>query len=123
MYSGSLGEEDIMRENDGYRESMTAPQLASALTEKAKMARDAKIPVEMQYKIRYQEQLKRLGEGESLCLSDLLLPEFRKGEDVGVSAISNTSVSPGGGAVDASTNIYHRGDDLKGLGMQMSSAR
>ena len=116
MYSGALGEEDIMRENDGYRESMSAPQLQSALAEKVKMARDAKIPVEMQYKIRYQEQLKRLEEGESLCMSDLLLPEFRN--DVNVSAISNTTVRPGGSTVNASTNTYHS-EDLKGLGMQM----
>ena len=99
MYSGALGEEDIMRENDGYRESMSAPQLQSALAEKVKMARDAKIPVEMQYKIRYQEQLKRLEEGKSLCMSDLLLPEFRN--DVNVSAISNTTVRPGGSTVNS----------------------
>ena len=36
-----------------------------------------KIPVDMQYKIRYQEQLQLLEEGESLhSMSDLLLPEF-----------------------------------------------
>ena len=63
----------------------------------------------MQYKIRYQEQLKRLEEGKSLCMSDLLLPEFRN--DVNVSAISNTTVRPGGSTVSS--------DDLKGLGMQM----
>lgn len=43
MYSGALGDEDIMQENIGYSERMTGPELATALVEKTKMAKAAEV--------------------------------------------------------------------------------
>jgi len=43
MYSGALGDED-MGKNDAYKESMTGQNLANALTEKVKLAKEANIP-------------------------------------------------------------------------------
>ena len=47
MYSGALGDEDIMQENIGYSERMTGPELATALVEKTKMAKAAEVRYEI----------------------------------------------------------------------------
>jgi len=102
MYSGALGDEDIMGKNDAYKESMTGQNLANALTEKVKLAKEANIPVNMQYKIRYQEQLQQLEEGGSLRMEEFILPEFRGTEFTSSSMI--TALPPPTEASGSSTN-------------------
>ena len=80
IYSGALSNERIFQHDE--EEELTGAELATALVDKAIVAKDGDIPVSQQYRIRYQEQLQILEEGGSLQLSDLMLTEYQdEGED------------------------------------------
>jgi len=112
MYSGALGDEDIMGKNDAYKESMTGQNLANALTEKVKLAKEANIPVNMQYKIRYQEQLQQLEEGGSLRMEEFILPEFR-GTEFTSSSMITALPPPTEASGNSANNNVNRGDNLQ----------
>jgi len=80
IYSGALSNERIFQHDE--EEELTGAELATALVDKALVAKEGAIPVSQQYRIRYQEQLQILEEGGSLQLSDLMLTEYQEaGED------------------------------------------
>lgn len=94
MYSGALSNERILQHYE--EEELTGAELATALVEKTIVAKEGAIPVNQQYRIRYQEQLQILEEGGSLQLSDLMLTEYQDGEESDVECGDGT----GGGADD-----------------------
>ena len=81
IYSGALSNERIFQHDE--EEELTGAELATALVDKAIVAKVGAIPVSQQYRIRYQEQLQILEEGGSLQLSDLMLTEYQDGEGEG----------------------------------------
>ena len=81
IYSGALSNERILQHDE--EEELTGAELATALVDKAIVAKQGAIPVSQQYRIRYQEQLQILEEGGSLQLSDLMLTESQDGEGGG----------------------------------------
>lgn len=79
MHSGAMGEESILEESE--HEEMGPVDLTVAMMEKTLIAKDGRIPVSEQYKIRYQEQLEILEEGGSLRLDELRLSEYENSEE------------------------------------------
>ena len=75
MYSGAIGDERILEEDEG--ENLGPADLTVAMMEKTLVAKDGGIPVSEQYKIKYQEQLEILEEGGSLHLDELRLSGHR----------------------------------------------
>ena len=95
IYSGALSNERIFQHDE--EEELTGAELATALVEKTIVAKEGAIPVNQQYRIRYQEQLQILEEGGSLQLSDLMLTEYQDGGEDDVECGGGGS---GGGADD-----------------------
>lgn len=72
LHSGAIGEERIVERNVEYE--LTPQQLTTTLLEKSWLAKQARIHVREQYRIRYQKQLGVLEEGGDLRLEEFRLP-------------------------------------------------
>ena len=90
--------------NTTKRRNSQEQSFATALVEKTIVAKEGAIPVNQQYRIRYQEQLQILEEGGSLQLSDLMLTEYQDGGEDDVECGGGGSGGGSGGGADDDNN-------------------